>query len=324
MKYSVRLACFALILFSALYPITGSTIMNSEDIRARLVFEAYRRAFPDRITAVEYLKDDWTVVADGTRFYWARGRIVPERDRSHWASHRPHVFYTYPDEPRNPRTYSPERIIALREQGNAEARMNGADQHPAFRAALYGGATRGSSEKNLVKTKLFGRTVSVHKRIVDPVRRVDDAVTAAARQDPEVAAFVAGIGSMGGYNWREIRGTARRSYHSWGLAIDVQPKRLGNKATFWEWERERNEDWMLVPLDRRWAPPRTVIEAFEREGFAWGGKWDFYDTMHFEYRPELHEMKRVFAALEKTESDYIPPKTIFGVGGGDLESVQPR
>ncbi|MEJ2663631.1 MAG: M15 family metallopeptidase, partial [Spirochaetia bacterium] len=26
---------------------------------------------------------------------------------------------------------------------------------------------------------------------------------------------------------------------------------------------------------------------FEKYGFIWGGKWYHYDTMHFEYRPEL-------------------------------------
>ncbi len=32
--------------------------------------------------------------------------------------------------------------------------------------------------------------------------------------------------------------------------------------------------------------PPTVL-VFERQGFVWGGKWFFFDTMHFEYRPEL-------------------------------------
>jgi hypothetical protein len=27
--------------------------------------------------------------------------------------------------------------------------------------------------------------------------------------------------------------------------------------------------------------------VFEKHGFIWGGKWYHYDTMHFEYRPEL-------------------------------------
>ncbi|MDR3247464.1 MAG: M15 family metallopeptidase [Treponema sp.] len=30
-----------------------------------------------------------------------------------------------------------------------------------------------------------------------------------------------------------------------------------------------------------------MIKAFESYGFVWGGKWMFYDTMHFEYRPEI-------------------------------------
>jgi hypothetical protein len=34
-------------------------------------------------------------------------------------------------------------------------------------------------------------------------------------------------------------------------------------------------------------PPAAVIGAFEKQGFVWGGKWLFFDTMHFEYRPEI-------------------------------------
>jgi hypothetical protein len=30
-----------------------------------------------------------------------------------------------------------------------------------------------------------------------------------------------------------------------------------------------------------------VVKAFEAFGFLWGGKWMTYDTMHFEYRPEI-------------------------------------
>ena len=31
----------------------------------------------------------------------------------------------------------------------------------------------------------------------------------------------------------------------------------------------------------------TIVDVFERHGFIWGGRWFHYDTMHFEYRPEL-------------------------------------
>jgi len=30
-----------------------------------------------------------------------------------------------------------------------------------------------------------------------------------------------------------------------------------------------------------------LVEIFERYGFIWGGKWLHYDTMHFEFRPDL-------------------------------------
>ena len=33
--------------------------------------------------------------------------------------------------------------------------------------------------------------------------------------------------------------------------------------------------------------PWEIVRIFERHGFIWGGKWYHYDTMHFEYRPEI-------------------------------------
>nr|WP_310556777.1 M15 family metallopeptidase [Flavobacterium sp.] len=33
--------------------------------------------------------------------------------------------------------------------------------------------------------------------------------------------------------------------------------------------------------------PQKIVAIFEKYGFIWGGNWTHYDTMHFEYRPEL-------------------------------------
>jgi hypothetical protein len=33
--------------------------------------------------------------------------------------------------------------------------------------------------------------------------------------------------------------------------------------------------------------PLEIVKIFEKYGFIWGGRWYHYDTMHFEYRPEL-------------------------------------
>ena len=50
-------------------------------------------------------------------------------------------------------------------------------------------------------------------------------------------------------------------------------------------------DWWTIPYEERWSPPAALVRAFERQGFIWGGKWFFFDTMHFEYRPELLLMR---------------------------------
>jgi len=79
--------------------------------------------------------------------------------------------------------------------------------------------------------------------------------------------------TSGTFVWRKIRGTRRLSMHSFAIALDVG---VGQYADFWKWRRTyRNR----IPLE--------VVEIFERHGFIWGGKWKHFDTMHFEYRPEL-------------------------------------
>lgn len=298
----------------------AAALPRTEELRARMVLEAFRRAYPQRIEAVEWVDGDWTVAVGGERFFWAHGRLLPPAERDSWGSYKPYVFYAYPASSPDPSSYSEQKIAELRRQGEAEVRKNGVDHHPGFRAALYGGGSRADVEASLDRATLFGTRVSVHADIREAVERVDAAVRAEAARDPDLAAFLKTLGSIGGYNWREIRGTTRRSFHSWGLAVDIQPRRLGGAAIFWEWERARNEDWMLVPLQARWAPHPKVIEAFEDEGFIWGGKWDFYDNMHFEYRPELHELTRVFTALGGLGGfDPALQEPPPGVGGGELE-----
>jgi hypothetical protein len=61
--------------------------------------------------------------------------------------------------------------------------------------------------------------------------------------------------------------------HSWGAAIDINAAH----AEYWLWPRASSAN----------ALPPEIIDIFERHGFIWGGKWSHYDTMHFEYRPEL-------------------------------------
>jgi|SRR5258708_24821012 len=73
-------------------------------------------------------------------------------------------------------------------------------------------------------------------------------------------------------------GTRRLSNHSFATAIDLSV----NKSAYWRSDAPSK----LATFSRKnW--PVEIIQAFEQHGFIWGGKWRHYDTMHFEYRPEL-------------------------------------
>jgi D-alanyl-D-alanine carboxypeptidase len=84
---------------------------------------------------------------------------------------------------------------------------------------------------------------------------------------------------LGGvYACRPVADTGQTSMHAWGAAIDINPA----VSDYWLWRRPAGG----IPAYTNRIPPE-VVEAFERHGFIWGGRWAHFDTMHFEYRPEL-------------------------------------
>jgi hypothetical protein len=105
-------------------------------------------------------------------------------------------------------------------------------------------------------------------------------LAAALHRIAETGGYGASFRQIGGsFNWRRISGTDRLSAHSFGIAVDINPQ-LGG---YWKWAG--------APVGRvgpyETKVPRQVVQAMERFGFIWGGKWHHYDGMHFEYRPEL-------------------------------------
>lgn len=71
----------------------------------------------------------------------------------------------------------------------------------------------------------------------------------------------------GSYNFRLMRHGVRLSMHAYGCAIDLNPSinRLGRP-----W---RPEDGMM---------PEFVVQAFEQEGWTFGGRWSNPDSQHFQ------------------------------------------
>ncbi|MET0631014.1 MAG: M15 family metallopeptidase [Xanthobacteraceae bacterium] len=91
------------------------------------------------------------------------------------------------------------------------------------------------------------------------------------------------VPSAGTYNCRPIANTNRLSVHAFGAAIDVNSK----FADYWEWSK--GKDGKIIWKNR---VPAAIGDIFERHGFIWGAKWYHFDSMHFEYRPEVIALAR--------------------------------
>jgi D-alanyl-D-alanine carboxypeptidase len=120
-----------------------------------------------------------------------------------------------------------------------------------------------------------------HRIEVTPVNGVADRL---AEVSAEIDALPPAIARAaypiaGTYSCRPVRDTGRLSMHSYGAAIDLNLA----FSDYWIWSAGQNA--RTVPYRNRM--PEQIVAAFERRGFIWGGKWYHYDTMHFEYRPEL-------------------------------------
>ena len=149
-----------------------------------------------------------------------------------------------------------------------------------FFKKIYG-KTAVEVRKNLVTIvwcpKLLGQ-----KLRISTINNVDKhlmAVSAELDEHPEWKDY---LNSAGTFNWRTVRGTNNRlSTHSFGIAIDLNTK----YSNYWQWDCKCTTE--NVDLSYRNKIPQGIIDIFEKHGFIWGGKWYHYDTMHFEYRPEL-------------------------------------
>ncbi len=284
--YKTIFYCVALLALSNLYPATPPAETAGV---AELVITAFYQAYPDKISQIGYDRNigDWYLIADGEKFFWANGRLLPEQIQTESAQWRPYVDYQYPWELADPADFSEETIQKITEASDSDKRGNAPPYNIEFYDALYDGKTRNAMESHIITVTFLGKTVSVHEDITGKLRLVEQDITAAAQTNQEVQTFIDNLLSVEGYNWREIADSQSRSNHSWGIAVDILPVGWGQKNLYWNWISYWNDEWMLIPLDRRWTPPKAVVDIFESHGFIWGGKWALWDNMHFEYRPEL-------------------------------------
>lgn len=225
------------------------------DAASRRDLDCLRQAYGDHLRLEAQGNDLWIVV-NGARVLYhtddptrsARGGDMGR------ATVRESMAQPYPLEPARPQPGPEDRPGRLRSYALLEA--------------LYAGqGTRRQGEGR------YAVSVNAYPPLAAATQRVMHGLTALMREQPRLAVYML---PMGGHANRRIAGTERLSPHSYGIAIDLNPKKGG----YWRWSGGTHH-----PAQADY--PSEIVTLFENEGFIWGGKWREYDLMHFEYRPEL-------------------------------------
>jgi hypothetical protein len=260
-----------------------------EPLPGSVEIQAMARAYPERITATAVRNGQWAMLMDGVWYYWAEGRLLPIElvpRAEEFVSIR---FYRYELGPVQPREIDAEleqRLLA-RTLARAEGGTDTRERFNDFLDTLYQISSREDAERRVESVTFLGFRTRVHPLLSSPLSEVEREIRELAESDEEVRAFVEGLSAVHGYNWRNIAGTLRRSYHSYGIAVDLLPRSYDGQWPYWLWAAQGGiDDWWNLSLEDRWQIPQPIIDAFERNGFIWGGKWLSFDNLHFEYRPE--------------------------------------
>lgn len=172
--------------------------------------------------------------------------------------------------------------LSLRYPKGPLAKPPGPEEDPgrfrnaAFFDKMYGDCAKGEVQRKLEEVAWLPQSgggsvrVTTVNGVADRLRAVSGELDALA---PALRKFA--FPSAGAFNCRTVKDTGVRSMHAWGAAIDLNTR----FADYWLWQRKGAGYRNRIPAE--------IVQIFERHGFIWGGKWGHFDTMHFEYRPEL-------------------------------------
>ena len=131
-------------------------------------------------------------------------------------------------------------------------------------------------KNNLVDVEWFGQKIPFTK--VNGANLQLAKVAADLKTMPEMKKYLTKASS---FYWRKVRGANRQSAHSYGIAIDINT----TYSNYWLWSNPKCSETDKLKYENQ--IPLEIVKVFEKHGFVWGGRWYHYDTMHFEYRPEL-------------------------------------
>ena len=207
----------------------------------------------------------------GEIFYFINGKLLLSEDAAQEGQYRSY-FYNYPM----------GRVYQKEKKKDFPIPLN-----YAFLNSLYG-TNPLERENNLETFLLLGKKIRFHQKQQASfhLKNVFKEIQFVAKQDKDVKKWLGNIHVISTYINRSVENMNRQSLHSYGIAIDILPYDR-SKFFYWQWVEKYMKDWWNAREEDKAKIPYQVIDIFEKNGFTWGGKWFYFDIMHFEYRPEV-------------------------------------
>jgi hypothetical protein len=240
----------------------GATPLFAQDSRVRDALDALVAAYPDALARHE-----------GHALHWRDGTVTTVSD--------PDEAKAFPDLLRKAAIIDQFRLPYPRGPLGAPPAVDadpGRFRNTEFFRKMYGDCARGEVAARLVSLvwlpKSWGKAISVTSvnRVNERLKAVSAGIDALPDKIKRAAYPIAGT-----YNCRVVADTGQPSPHSFGIAIDLNLA----FSDYWYWGSHQGR------IEYRNRMPYEIVDIFEKQGFIWGGKWYHFDTMHFEYRPEL-------------------------------------
>jgi hypothetical protein len=249
-------------LAAGLAMLAGGIPVRAQDDQVRLALDNLVAAYPAALEG-----------HDGKVLRWRDGTLMPVSDGAE--------NKTLPELHRHASIVDQLRIPYPRgplEKPPAADADPGRFRNAAFFAKMYGDCQTGEVTPQLISLSWlptsWGRSIRITTRngVDAHLRAVSAEIDALPEKIKRAAYPIAGT-----YNCRAVADTGQPSAHGYGIAIDLNLA----FSDYWYW---RPHDGPIVYRNRM---PEEIVAIFEKHGFIWGGKWHHYDTMHFEFRPEL-------------------------------------